>query len=124
MGSDLRLYRWQQLSGDNHGWSCQGLSKDSHSSRPAFDDLAAFLVENAEVVAVGVMLENLLRMSEVPAGRTPTCGPAEDDRTRDVLDSALLPLTGQSDISRVVAASRQLCGRPAYDLPQAFLVSS
>ena len=33
VGSDLRLYRWQQLGVDHHGWSCQGLSKDSHSSR-------------------------------------------------------------------------------------------
>jgi hypothetical protein len=68
VGSDLRLYRWQQLRGDDHGWSCQGLSKDSHSSRRLFDDLADFLVENGEVFAEGAILENVLRMSEVPAG--------------------------------------------------------
>src|SRR5450631_1504299 len=37
VGSDLRLYPWQQLSSDNHGRSCQGLSKDSDSSRRVFD---------------------------------------------------------------------------------------
>jgi hypothetical protein len=33
VSSDLRLYRWQQLRVDHHGWSCQGHPKDSHASR-------------------------------------------------------------------------------------------